>query len=70
MAQNSNLLILLIKNARSKQYGKEKINLNDAYSLKTPEDSIELYKNGHKLDEDFAVSSNYQSPKEIGFNKH
>ena len=51
----------------------KKINLNDAYSLKTPEDSIELYKKwAQTYDEDFAVSSNYQSPKEISFffNKH
>ena len=51
----------------------KKINLNDAYSLKTPEDSIELYKKwAQTYDKDFAVSSNYQSPKEISifFNKH
>ena len=51
----------------------KKIKLNDAYSLKTPEDSIDLYKKwAQTYDEDFAVSSNYRSPKEISnfFNKY
>ena len=51
----------------------KKINLSDAYSLKTPEDSIDLYKKwAQTYDEDFAVSSNYRSPKEISnfFNKY
>ena len=44
----------------------KKIKLNDAYSLKTPEDSIKLYKKwAQTYDEDFALNSNYQSPKKI-----
>ncbi len=44
----------------------KKIELNDAYSLKTPEDSIKLYKKwAQTYDEDFALSFNYQSPKKI-----
>ena len=51
----------------------KKINLNDAYSLKTPEDSINLYKKwAQTYDEEFALSNNYQSPKKISnfFNKY
>ena len=51
----------------------KKIKLDDAYSLKTPEDSIKLYKKwAQTYDEDFALSSNYQSPKQISvfFNKY
>ena len=44
----------------------KKINLNDAYSLKTPEDSIKLYKKWAKTyDLDFANISGYLSPKKI-----
>ena len=44
----------------------KKIKLNDAYSLKTPEDSIKLYKKwARTYDKDFALSSNYQSPQKI-----
>ena len=44
----------------------KKIKLDDAYSLKTPEDSIKLYKKWAKTyDEEFALSSNYLSPKKI-----
>ena len=52
---------------------KKQIGYNDAYSLKTPEDSIKLYKKWAKTyDQDFALSSNYLSPKKIGslFNKN
>jgi len=42
----------------------KKIKLNDAYSLKTPEDSIKLYKKwAETYDEDFAQNSDYLSPK-------
>ena len=41
---------------------KKKIGYNEAYSVKTPEDSIELYKKWAKtFDSDFALSSNYVS---------
>ena len=44
----------------------EKIKLNDAYSLKTPEDSIKLYKKwAQTYDKDFALDNNYLSPKKI-----
>ncbi len=44
----------------------KKIKLDDAYSLKTPEDSIKLYKHwAQSYDKDFAVSSDYLSPKKI-----
>ena len=44
----------------------KKIKLNDAYSLKTPEDSIKLYKKWAKTyDLDFANISGYLSPKKI-----
>ena len=52
---------------------KKKIGYDDAYSLKTPEDSKKLYKKwAQTYDEDFALSSNYLSPKKISsfFNKH
>ncbi len=52
---------------------KKKINLNDAYSLKTPGDSKKLYKKwAQTYDKDFALSSNYLSPKKIAnfFNKY
>ena len=51
----------------------KKIGYDDAYSLKTPEDSKKLYKKwAQTYDEDFALSSNYLSPKKISsfFNKH
>ena len=51
----------------------KKIQLNDAYSLKTPADSIRLYKKWAKTyDEDFALDSNYLSPKKISqfFNQY
>ena len=51
----------------------EKIKLYDAYSLKTPNDSIELYKKWAKTyDKDFAENSDYLSPREISnyFIKH
>tara|TARA_Y100000741_G_C17873044_1_gene403761 strand:+ start:69 stop:392 length:324 start_codon:yes stop_codon:yes gene_type:complete len=44
----------------------KKIKLDDAYSLKTPEDSIKLYKKwAQTYDKDFALSSDYLSPKTI-----
>ena len=49
------------------------IGYDDAYSLKTPEDSIKLYNKWAKTyDQDFALNSNYLSPKKISifFNKH
>ena len=52
---------------------KKKIGYDEAYSLKTPEDSIKLYnKWAQTYDEDFAINSNYLSPKKISifFNKH
>ncbi len=51
----------------------KKIGYDDAYSLKTPEDSKKLYKKwAQTYDDDFALSSNYLSPKKISsfFNKH
>ena len=51
----------------------KKIGYDDAYSLKTPEDSKKLYKKWAKTyDEDFVLNSNYLSPKKISifFNKH
>jgi len=53
--------------------GEKKIKLSDAYALKTPEDSINLYKKwAQTYDSDFALHSSYQSPKKISnyFNKH
>jgi len=52
---------------------KKKIGYDEAYSLKTPRDSIKLYnKWARTYDQDFALSSNYLSPKKITsfFNKH
>ena len=52
---------------------KKKIKLDDAYSLKTPEDSIKLYKKwAQTYDNDFALSSDYLSPQKISnfFLKH
>jgi len=52
---------------------KKKIGYNEAYSLKTPEDSKKLYKKwANTYDQDFAINSNYLSPKKIShyFNKH
>ena len=52
---------------------RKKIGYNEAYALKTPEDSIKLYKEwAQTYDEDFALNSNYLSPKKICcfFNKH
>ncbi len=44
----------------------KKIKLDDAYSLKTPADSIKLYKKwAQTYDEEFAYNSNYLSPKKI-----
>ena len=51
----------------------KKIGYDDAYSLKTPGDSIKLYKKWAKTyDQDFALNSNYLSPKKISifFNKY
>ncbi len=51
----------------------KKIGYDDAYSLESPEDSIRLYKKWAKTyDKDFALNSNYLSPKKISsfFNKH
>jgi predicted TPR repeat methyltransferase len=51
----------------------KKIGYDEAYSLKTPEDSIKLYKKwAQNYDEDFALNSNYISPEIISnfFNKH
>jgi len=51
----------------------EKIKLDDAYSLRTPEDSINLYKKwAQTYDEDFAVNFDYLSPQKISnfFLKH
>ena len=51
----------------------KKIKLDDAYSLKTPEDSIELYKKwAETYDKDFALNSDYLSPQKISnfFLKH
>ena len=51
----------------------KKIGYDDAYSLKTPEDSKKLYKKwAETYDEDFALNSNYLSPKKISifFNKY
>ena len=51
----------------------KKIGYDDAYSLKTPGDSKKLYKKwAETYDEDFALNSNYLSPKKISifFNKH
>ena len=45
---------------------KKKIGYNEAYSLKTPGDSIKLYKKWAKTyDKDFALNSSYCSPKKI-----
>ncbi len=52
---------------------RKKIGYDDAYSLKTPGDSIKLYKKwAETYDKDFALNSNYLSPKKIGsfFNKY
>ena len=44
----------------------EKKGLKDAYSLKTPEDSINLYKTWASIyDDDFAKQNDYRSPIEI-----
>ena len=51
----------------------KKIGYDDAYSLKTSKDSIKLYKKwAQTYDQDFALDSNYLSPKKISnfFNKH
>ena len=51
----------------------KKIKLNDAYSLKTPNDSIKLYKKwAQTYDKDFALNNNYLSPKKISnyYNKY
>ena len=51
----------------------KKIGYDDAYSLKTPEDSIKLYKKWAKsYDQDFALNTNYLSPNKICnyFNKN
>ena len=44
----------------------EKKGLKDAYSLKTPEDSMNLYKTwASTYDNDFAKQNDYRSPIEI-----
>ena len=44
----------------------EKKGLKDAYSLKTPEDSINLYRSwASTYDSDFAKQNDYRSPLEI-----
>ncbi len=44
----------------------KKIKLDDAYSLKSPKDSIKLYKKwADTYDKDFALNSNYLSPEKI-----
>ena len=44
----------------------EKKGLKDAYSLKTPEDSVNLYKTwASTYDDDFAKQNDYRSPIEI-----
>ena len=44
----------------------DKKGLKEAYSLKTPEDSINLYKTwASTYDEDFAKQNDYRSPIEI-----
>ena len=44
----------------------DKKGLKDAYSLKTPEDSINLYKTwASTYDDDFAKQNDYRSPIEI-----
>ena len=51
----------------------KKIGYDDAYSLKAPGDSKKLYKKwAETYDEDFALNSNYLSPKKISsfFNKY
>lgn len=51
----------------------KKLGYNEAYSLKTPEDSIKLYKKwAETYDKDFAINSKYISPKKISifFNKY
>ena len=51
----------------------KKIGYGEAYLLKTPKDSIKLYKKwAQTYDKDFALNSNYLSPKKIScfFNKH
>ena len=51
----------------------KKLDLNKAYSLKTPNDSVKLYKKwAQTYDADFALNSNYQSPKIISnfYNKY
>ena len=51
----------------------KKIGYDDAYSLKTPEDSIKLYQKwAQSYDKDFVLNTNYLSPIKIGsfFNKH
>ena len=51
----------------------KKLGYNEAYSLKTPEDSIKLYKKwAETYDKDFATNSKYISPQKISifFNKY
>ena len=44
----------------------EKKGVKDAYSIKTPEDSINLYRSwASTYDSDFAIQNNYRSPIEI-----
>ena len=44
----------------------EKKGLKDAYSIKTPEDSIHLYRSwASTYDSDFAKQNDYRSPSEI-----
>ena len=43
-----------------------KTSVDDAYALKTPEDSIKLYKTwASSYDQDFAKTNDYRSPYEI-----
>ena len=52
---------------------KKKLGYQEAYSIKTPGDSKRLYRKWAKTyDKDFAINSNYQSPKKISnyFNKY
>ena len=51
----------------------KKLGYDEAYSLKTPQDSKKLYKKwARTYDKDFALNSNYISPKKISvlFNKY
>ncbi|PPR49433.1 MAG: Ubiquinone/menaquinone biosynthesis C-methyltransferase UbiE [Alphaproteobacteria bacterium MarineAlpha5_Bin5] len=67
------LMLLATESPTFNNMLKKKIGYNEAYSLKTPEDSKKLYKKWAKTyDKEFAVNSNYLSPKKICiyFNKY